>query len=396
MKYTLIVVAALIIAIGCKSKNPVSPGDNQTPPAELGKYTIVQAFPVLPAITKPVELTSPDDGTNRIFVVSQTGVIHQFGNNPSVSSKTIFLDISSKIVSNGEMGLLGLAFAPDYKTSGYFYVNYVRRNPALETVIARYKVSSSDPNTADADSEEILLTYAQPFENHKGGKLAFGNDKLLYIATGDGGSGGDPNGNGQNKKTLLGKMLRIDVSKVGVGTKYAIPTDNPFASGTDGAKPEIYAYGLRNPWRFSIDATTGFIWAADVGQSKAEEIDIIEKGGNYGWVTMEGNDCYTGNCDKSGLILPVWSYGRSAGGSITGGYVSRDKNLPGLTGRYVYGDFVSGNIWALTTANKVAVTNDLIGKVSGGALSSFGEDSQKNLYILNYGDGKIYKFVPSL
>ncbi len=393
MKYTLILIAALAVIVACKSNNPVTPGDTQNPPSEIGKYIIAQAFPNLPAITKPVELTAPNDGTNRIFVVSQTGVIHQFAGNANVNAKTVFLDITSKIVSNGEMGLLGLAFAPDYKTSGYFYVNYVRRSTALETVIARYKVSASDPNVADPNSEEILLTYTQPFENHKGGKLAFGNDKLLYIATGDGGSGGDPNGNGQNKKTLLGKILRIDVSKDGAGTKYAIPADNPFVGNTDGTKTEIYAYGLRNPWRFSFDETTGLLWAADVGQSKAEEVDIIEKGENYGWVTMEGNDCYSGNCDKTGLKLPVWAYGRSAGGSITGGYVARDKNLPGLTGRYIYGDFVSGNIWALTTANKVAVTNDLIGKVNSSTLSAFGEDNQKNLYILNYSDGKIYKFV---
>ncbi|MFD2146834.1 PQQ-dependent sugar dehydrogenase [Mucilaginibacter antarcticus] len=169
MKIKLILFATICIAIGCKSNNPGQPGDSQAPPAELGKYAIAQAFPNLPSINKPVELTAPNDGTNRIFVVSQTGVIHQFANAATVNTKTMFLDISTKVVSNGEMGLLGLAFAPDYKTSGYFYVNYVRKNPALETVIARYKVSASDPNVADPNSEEILLTYAQPFENHKGG-----------------------------------------------------------------------------------------------------------------------------------------------------------------------------------------------------------------------------------
>jgi glucose/arabinose dehydrogenase len=395
MKYQLLVSTAIMIALSCKSNNSAPSGNNQPPPADLGKYNIVQAFPGLPTITRPVELTAPDDATNRIFVVSQSGVIHQFSNTAGVTAKTVFLDVTSKVVSNGEMGLLGLAFAPDYKTSGYFYISYVRRSPALETVIARYKVSAGDPNVADPNSEEILLTYAQPFENHKGGKLAFGNDKFLYIATGDGGSGGDPNRNGQNKKALLGKILRIDVSKAGSGTKYAIPADNPFADNTEGFRAEIYAYGLRNPWRFCIDGTTGLLWAADVGQAKQEEIDIIERGGNYGWNQMEGNECYTANCDKSGSVLPIWSYGRSDGGSITGGYVSRDKSLPGLDGRYIYGDFISGNIWALTTANKVAVTNDLIGKVDGGSLSSFGEDSQKNLYILNYSNGKIYKLVPA-
>jgi glucose/arabinose dehydrogenase len=395
MKHPFLFLAVISVLISCKSNRPIEPGSDQ-PPAPLGKYNIVQAFASLPVISKPVELTAPDDGTNRIFVVSQTGVIHQFSNTTGVSTKNIFLDITSKVTSSGEMGLLGLAFAPDFKTSGYFYINYVRRSPSLETVIARYKVSAGNPNVADAASEEILLTYAQPFENHKGGKLAFGNDKYLYIATGDGGSGGDPNKNGQNKKALLGKILRIDVSKTGANTKYGIPADNPFAGNTEGFREEIYAFGLRNPWRFSIDRTTGFLWAADVGQDKIEEIDIVEKGGNYGWNPMEGNDCYTANCDKTGLLLPVWSYAHGTlGASVTGGYVSRDKNLPGLTGRYIYGDFVSGNIWALTTTNKVATSNDLIGKVSGGALSSFGEDSYKNLYILNYSDGKIYKFVPA-
>lgn len=390
MKYSIILFAALCVLISCKSNNP-EPGDETTPP-QLGKYTIVQAFPNVAAITSPVELTAPNDGTNRIFVVSVKGTIHVFANDATTGSKSVFLDISNKITTGGEMGLLGLAFSPDYKTNGYFYVNYVRRSPNLETVIARYKVSAGNPNQADASSEEILLTYAQPFENHKGGKLAFGNDGYLYIAAGDGGSGGDPNKNGQNKNTLLGKILRIDVNSRGTGTAYAIPADNPF-KGTAGTREEIFAYGMRNPWRFSVDHTTGLIWAADVGQDKTEEIDIITKGGNYGWVTMEGNDCYSGNCDKTGLLLPIWSYDHTVGKSITGGYVSRDKNLPGLNGRYIYGDYVSGSIWALTYVDGKATQNDLVGKVNGGTLSSFGEDSNSNLYILNYSDGKIYKLA---
>jgi glucose/arabinose dehydrogenase len=393
MKYPVIIFAALCTVMGCKSNSPVEPNDNNTttPPAALGSYTIAKAFPNLPVLDNPVELTAPDDGTNRIFVVSQKGIISEFANTADVSTKNVFLDISAKVNFGGEMGLLGLAFSPDYKTNGYFYVNYVRKSPSLETVIARYKVSASNPNVADPASEEILLTYAQPFENHKGGKLAFGNDKYLYIAAGDGGSAGDPNKNGQNRAALLGKILRIDVSKAG---KYTIPDDNPFKGNTNGHKEEIYAYGMRNPWRFSFDRTTGFLWAADVGQGQVEEIDIIEKGGNYGWNVMEGNICYNATtCDQTGLQLPIWSYGRTLGASITGGYVSRDKNLPGLAGRYVYGDYVSGNVWALASSGKTAVSNDLIGKVTANTLSSFGEDSNSNLYILNYTEGKIYKFV---
>jgi len=391
MKHPAIIITAFCMLISCKSNNipqPNSGGDN-TPPA-LGKYTIVQAFPNIAAITNPVELTAPNDGTNRVFVVAVKGVIHVFNNTADVSTKNVFLDISGKVASGGELGLLGLAFSPDYKTNSYFYVNYTRRNPSLETVIARYKVSAGNANQADPASEEILMTFAQPFENHNGGKLAFGNDGYLYIATGDGGSGGDPNKNGQNTKVLLGKILRIDVGSTGA---YKIPADNPFKGNTSGLREEIYAYGMRNPWRFSFDHTTGMLWAADVGQDKREEIDIIEKGGNYGWVTMEGGDCYVSGCDKTGLALPILAYGRDQGGSITGGYISRDKNLPGLNGKYVYGDYLSGNIWALSSTNKIAGQNDLIGKVTANTLSSFGEDSNSNLYILNYSDGKIYKFV---
>ena len=399
MKYRNFLLGIVCIAISCKSNNTVDPGTPSTPsqPVGLGNYTVKLAFANLPVMENPVELTSPDDGTSRIFVVSQKGVIHEFTNATDVSTKNIFLDITSKVTSGGELGLLGLAFSPDFKTSGVFYVNYTRKNPSLETVIARYKVSAGNPNAADVSSEEILLTYAQPFDNHKGGKLAFGNDKFLYIAAGDGGSGGDPNGNGQNKKQLLGKILRIDVSKTGSGTKYAIPDDNPFKGSTDGTREEIYSYGMRNPWRFSFDHTTGWLWAADVGQDKIEEVDIIEKGGNYGWNTMEGNDCYkTANCDKTGLQLPIWSYNHGTlGASVTGGYVCRDKNLPGLVGKYIYGDYVSGNIWALTYSGKQAASNDQIAKVNANTLSSFGEDASSNLYILNYGEGKIYKFVPA-
>lgn len=395
MRYQVLLAAVVVCSVwSCKSNDPVTPGGGDQPSADVGKYNIIQAFPSLPVIDNPVELTAPGDGSNRIFVVSQKGTIQVFSNTATVSSKSVFLDITSKITSGGEMGLLGLAFDPDYKTNGYFYVNYNRRSPALETVIARYKVSDN-ANVAAPNSEEIMLTYEQPFENHKGGKLAFGNDKLLYIAAGDGGSAGDPNGNGQNKKVLLGKILRIDVSKAGTNTKYAIPADNPFKGSNDGTREEIYAYGMRNPWRFSVDHTTGMIWAGDVGQGKIEEIDIIEKGNNYGWNTMEGNECYNGsNCNQTGLTLPIYSYvPGSLGASITGGYVARDKNLPNLAGRYIYGDYVSGNIWALTTSNKTFVKNDLIGKAAANSLSSFGEDADSHLYILNYTDGKIYKFA---
>jgi len=294
-----------------------------------GKYKLELAFPNL-KFDNPVELTSPNDNTDRAFLIAQKGVIHLLPNSPTGKEATVFLDISDKVNFGGEKGLLGLAFHPDYKTNGYFYVNYTHGSP-LETIIARYKVSASNANVADPASEKILLRYAQPYDNHNGGKLAFGNDGFLYIAAGDGGAGGDPENRAQNKKELLGKILRIDVDKTYGDLQYGIPADNPYAGNKDGFREEIYALGMRNPWRFSFDRQTGTLWAGDVGQNKTEEVDIIERGGNYGWRLMEADECYKSqNCDKTGLTEPIWSYrqGGETGNSVTGGYVCRDKNLP--------------------------------------------------------------------
>jgi len=384
--------------MGCKINHNTNDNNTNNPAATdtssiSGKYQLDEAFPGL-QFNLPLELTSPNDGTDRTFVVEQAGIIKVFPVKGNVTKTTIFLDITSKVTSGGEKGLLGLAFHPDYKNNGYFYVNYTKANP-LTTVIARYKVSSANPDIADPASEQILLTYAQPYENHNGGKVAFGNDGFLYIAAGDGGSGGDPGNRAQNKKELLGKILRIDVNNPSSTLKYSIPSDNPFAKNNSGYREEIYAYGLRNPWRFSFHRKTGTLWAGDVGQNKVEEVDIIEKGGNYGWRIMEGNECYNStNCDKTGLIEPIWSYqqGGETGRSVTGGYVCEDENLQDLKGKYIYGDYVSGNIWALTYSGKTAIKNELVTTVAGG-LSSFGEDSKNNLYVLAYSTGKVYKFA---
>ena len=357
------------------------------------RYKLQLAFPSLD-FEMPVELTGSNDNTNRIFVVEQRGRIIGFQNRADVKNMSVFLDIGRKVDSGGEKGLLGLAFHPDYINNGFFYVNYTRGNP-LENVISRFRVNSSNPEIADPLSEEILLTFRQPYSNHNGGKIAFGKDGYLYIATGDGGSGGDPKNNGQDRKTLLGKILRIDVDKASQKIKYSVPPDNPFKNNQYGYREEIYAYGLRNVWRFSFDHETGLLWAGDVGQNALEEIDIIVKGGNYGWRIMEGQDCFQpDNCKKDNLLLPIWSYrqGSSTGRSITGGYVCRDKTLPALEGRYIYGDFVSGNIWALTYSGNSAVNNELVANLADG-LSSFGEDKDKNLFVLAYGSGKVYKLV---
>lgn len=363
--------------------------------AEAGVQLKV-AFPNL-TFDQPVEFVSPDDGANNNFVIAQKGKIHVFKNDANVKSAPVFLDITKKVTSGGERGLLGLAFHPDYKKNGYFYVNYTRGGKDLETAISRFQVSKKNPNAADPASEEVLLTYKQPYSNHNGGKVAFGKDGYLYIAVGDGGSGGDPQNNGQNKSVLLGKILRIDVNKQAGNLKYSIPDDNPFKGSKEGFREEIFAYGLRNPWRFSFDKTTGDLWAGDVGQNKIEEVDIIKKGQNYGWRVMEANECFkSANCNKEGLALPVWSYlqGGETGRSVTGGHVYRGKKLQALVGRYVYGDYVTGNIWTLT-ANKSGKYDNAFLMQHKGSISSFGEDANNELYVCSYGDGKIYTFDAS-
>lgn len=359
------------------------------------QFQVEVAFPNL-TFTRPVDLQHPGDGTNRLFVLEQPGYIRVFENNPSVTSAGVFLDITDRVNSSGnEEGLLGLAFHPDFETNGYFYVNYTA-NPPRRTVISRFKVSASDPNVADKSSEKIILTFSQPFSNHNGGQITFGPDGYLYIGTGDGGSGGDPQRNGQNTKTLLGKLLRIDVNKTAGGKEYAIPSDNPFVGNTAGQMEEIYAWGLRNPWRFSFDPETNMLWTGDVGQNKLEEIDIIEKGKNYGWNVMEGTQCYSPStgCDTTGLVKPVWEYGRSLGVSVTGGFVYRGKNVPELVGEYIYADFGSGRIWGIRMNGSTPVNRDLV--ASGMQISSFGVDRNNELYICTFSSGgRIYRFKPT-
>ena len=346
------------------------------------------AFPNL-TFNQPVGLYSPKDGTNRLFVVEQLGAIRVFNNSATATSSSVFLDISSRIVYSGEQGLLGLAFHPNYTSNGYFYVDYVANNP-LRTVISRFTVSPTNPNQTQSDSEFVLLEINQPYSNHKGGQLAFGPDGYLYIGMGDGGSAGDPLGNGQNRAVLLGKILRIDVNTPSAGRNYTIPADNPFKGNTLGYKEEIYAYGFRNPWRFSFDPATGRLWVGDVGQDRMEEIDLVENGKNYGWNIMEGTLTYAGG-NQTGLELPVWEYDHSQGIAIIGGYVYRGSALPQLSGAYVYGDYGSGRIWALTlNSTSGAATNTLLTD-SALSISSFGVDANGEIYICAF-DGKIYKF----
>lgn len=350
-------------------------------------YNAILAFPKL-TFDDPVEITHCGD--NRLFVVEQDGKIQVFDNQTNIEKPITFLDIDKQVSSGGEAGLLGLAFHPDYKQNGYFYVNYMRNKPRLQTVISKFKVSSN-PNLADANSEVVLLTFDQPYDNHNGGKIAFGADGFLYISTGDGGSWGDPENNSQNRKSLLGKILRIDVNGSNRGN-YGIATGNPFVGNQEGFREEIYAYGLRNPWRFSFDTKTQTLWAGDVGQNAVEEIDIITKGGNYGWRIKEANNCYKSgeDCRKAtNLIAPVWSYSQGENGrSVTGGLVYRGNKIKGLEGKYIYGDYVSGKIWALEYDGQ-RTNNELIINQFG-SVSAFGTDTNNNLYICEYSKGQIY------
>jgi glucose/arabinose dehydrogenase len=310
-----------------------------------------------------------------------------------------FLDISARISSGGERGLLGLTFHPQFTSNGRFFVNYTDRNG--DTHISEFRSTAPGGDTADAASEREIMFVRQPFANHNGGGLAFGPDGFLYIGIGDGGSGGDPQGNGQNLSTRLGKLLRIDVNNA---TPYAVPSDNPFASRS-GALPEIWAYGLRNPWRFSFDRGTGDLYIGDVGQNALEEIDVglsSRRGGeNYGWNTMEGSRCFnpSSGCSTSGLTLPVIDYGRSDGFSVTGGVVYRGCRMPGYSGHYFYADYGSGIIRSFRLeAGRAVEPRDWTASIGGSPRvirnpSSFGVDADGEIYIVDYG-GALYRIDP--
>ena len=358
----------------------------------FGQIEIIRAFPNL-EFDQPVDLQSPDDNSNRIFIVEQEGEIYVFENFDSNTTATQFLDIRDKVIFEGERGLLGLAFHPDYEINGYFFVNYTAANP-LRTVIARYEVSTLDSNIADQESENIILEIDQPYSNHNGGQIAFGPDGYLYIGMGDGGSGGDPLNHGQNLETLHGAMLRIDIDNANEDYNYTIPLDNPYIGNNEGFKEEIYAYGLRNPWRFSFDNFTGNCWIADVGQNAYEEINILESAGNYGWRIMEGFHCFdpATDCDTSGLVLPIFEYDHGVGQSITGGYVYRGTMLPSLIGQYIFGDFEYGDIYALDYVDSDSINVNILGDLGSYSITSFGIDQSNEIYICDL-SGELFKII---
>ncbi len=345
---------------------------------------VVELEQVASGLTMPLGLTHAGDGSGRLFILQQGGrvLIHD----GSALSPEPFLDLTSVVSCCGERGLLGLAFHPDYRRNGRLFVNYTEGG---ETVISELSVSA-DPNRADAGSERELLRFAQPFSNHNGGHLAFGPDGFLYIASGDGGSGGDPQNNGQSLGTLLGKILRIDVDR---GAPYGIPPGNPFAAG--GGADEIWAYGLRNPWRFSFDRKTGDLYIGDVGQNRIEEIDFqrASSGGgeNYGWRRMEGAQCFepAAGCDDGTLTLPVLQYDHGQGCSVTAGFRYRGPEADTLPRFFVFGDFCSGRIWG-GRADRAGNWRMRLLRDTNLAISSFGEDQSGHLYVVDYG-GAVYR-----
>ena len=345
----------------------------------------IRTTQIASGINAPTDIQTANDGSGRLFFVQQNGLVRIFKSG-AVSSQP-FLDIRAKTTGDGERGLLGLAFPPGFAQKQRFYVDYTDLNG--DTIIAQYRVSSN-PDVADAASEVVLLKIDQPFSNHNGGQVRFGPDGFLYIAMGDGGSGGDPFRNGQNRGALLGKLLRIDVeSDPG---RVRVPPDNPFAN-VARARPEVWAYGLRNPWRFSFDRATNDLWIADVGQDTYEEVDFqpasSHGGENYGWNIMEGLHCFTGStCNMQGLVLPVAEYTHADGCSVIGGFVYRGRVSPGLRGIYLYGDLCSGFIWGIERQGGQFVNRRVLS--SGFTITTFGEDEAGEMYVANAANGTIH------
>jgi len=400
----LLAAAAAVAGAGSSSCREATVGDELEPESTTQALAscvagvrpttglaLERALPAL-SFSVPVAMLQAPGNASRFYVVEKAGVI-RLAQSAGASTTSVFADLRSRVNAQpNEAGLLGVAFHPRFAQNGQVFLSYTTTSPVsptnLRSVIARAKTSDGGA-TLDLATLTELLTVEQPYSNHNGGHIAFGADGKLYVGFGDGGSGGDPQGNGQNKNVLLGKILRIDVD----GTApYTIPPSNPFARG--GGRPEIFAYGFRNPWRFSFDRVTGELWAGDVGQSKWEEVDRVVVGGNYGWNTREGNHCYAPTCTAASAassIPPVAEYGRSEGISITGGFVYRGSAIPALVGQYLYGDFGSGRIWALPVSSPTPTPTLVL--ETGKGIASFAEDASGELYILDYRSGQPFRIV---
>jgi len=396
----LVQACASTQATGNATPSPTATPVSTPTPLACDSSAVVTGTPALAAtrvatgLESPLGLVAPK-GDCRLFVVEQPGRIRIVRSGSVVAAP--FLDITDRTRSGGERGLLGLAFHPSYAQNGRFFVNYTDLNG--DTHIAEFHAPAPAADTADPGSERQILFVRQPYANHNGGGLAFGNDGFLYIGLGDGGSGGDPLGNGQNLGTFLGKMLRIDVDN---GSPYAVPRDNPFANRA-GAKPEIWAYGLRNPWRFTFDAASGDLIIGDVGQNLMEEVDLdagLKRGGeNYGWNVMEGTLCYqpSSGCDRTGLSLPIATYTHDDGCAIVGGIVYRGRRMPGYQGTYFYGDYCTAIVRSLrVSAGAATDQRDWTSSLGAGltGITSFGADADGEPYIVDPG-GSLYKIVPA-
>ena len=374
-----------VLNAACGSGDGSGPGEEPAAGARLQE--------IASGLNMPLFVTAPAGDQARVFVVEKAGRIRIVQNNALVG--TPFLDITAKVSTGGEQGLLGLAFHPQYASNGKFVINYT--DVSGDTRVSVYTVSA-DPMRADAQSEQIILTVDQPFSNHNGGMVVFGPDGKLYIGLGDGGSAGDPQNNGQNRNSLLGKILRLDVNGAGGAS---VPADNPFVGQTD-ARPEVWSYGLRNPWRFSFDRTTGDLYIGDVGQGGHEEIDVSTaasgrgRGVNYGWRIMEGSFCYNASsCVRAGLTEPVLDYTHADGCSVTGGYVYRGSAVPALTGLYLYADYCSGWVRSFRLSGGAATEQkDWASLRPGGQILSFGEDPRGELYVMTAA-GKVFRIEPA-
>ncbi len=386
-QFNLLVTLFLVVSTGVAC---ASPTENTAGRDAGSEGPAIRLEVIAEGLNEPLALLHAGDGSGRLFIVEQSGRV--FILKEGTVQQSPFLDIQDRVKSGGEKGLLGLAFHPDFATNRRLFVNYTESKGGLKTVISEF-IANEQLTSVDAASERRLLTIEQPFSNHNGGQLSFGPDGYLYIGTGDGGSGDDPEGNGQKLTTLLGKMLRIDIDNKADGLQYAIPQDNPFVAQNQIAS-EIWAYGFRNPWRFSFDAQTGRLYAGDVGQTAREEINLVQSGGNYGWRIMEGNVCTPGvntSCDKSKFRAPIFDYPRSEGTVVIGGYVYRGTSIAELKAAYLYGDFGNGRIWMFRLEEGKAQDHRLLLE-SGRFISAFGEDENNELYVVDY-RGKILKIV---
>ena len=381
---TLLLATGATFAWACLEPAPIE-----------GGVRLERVWPRL-SFERPVQLLGAGDGSGRVFVVEQEGVVHTVESGEDPAGTQVFLDISERVSRRGnEEGLIGFAFHPEFERNGEVYAHYSLAGDEATGILSRFHLDEKDPTRVDPDSEEVLLRQPQPWRNHNGGMIAFGPDGYLYLSLGDGGAANDPQGNGQDLSTWLGSILRIDVDRREGERPYAVPADNPFVDGPEGARPEIWAFGLRNVWRFAFDRETGELWAGDVGQNELEEVDLVVRGGNYGWRRFEAERMFDADTELAlePAIAPVSSYPRSEGISITGGAVYRGSRFPSLKGQYLYGDYVSGNLWRVSRGSGGEFVTELAAR-TGTSIASFGEDDDGELFVCSF-DGNIYRVVPA-